>query len=64
MKVLFDASFLMLSAELGKDLISLAEDAVGERIEPYILSDSLEELKSLSRRGGQGVGVKGRAWRE
>jgi len=51
MKVLFDASFLMLSAELGKDLISLAEDAIGERIEPYILSDSLEELKSLSRRG-------------
>ena len=51
MKVLFDASFLMLSAELGKDLISLAEDAIGERIEPYILSDSLEELKSLTRRG-------------
>ena len=51
MKVLFDASFLMLSAELGKDLISLAEDAIGERIEPYILSDSLKELKSLSRRG-------------
>ena len=53
MKVLFDASFLMLSAELGKDLISLAEDVVGERIEPYILPDSLEELKSISRHRGK-----------
>ena len=53
MKVLFDASFLMLSAELGKDLISLAEDVVGQKIEPYILSDSLKELKSISRHGGR-----------
>jgi len=53
MKVLFDTSFLMLSAELGKDLISLAEDAVGEKIEPYILSDSLEELKAISRHRGK-----------
>ena len=53
MKVLFDASFLMLSAELGKDLIGLAEDMVGERIEPYILPDSLEELKSISRHRGK-----------
>jgi len=53
MKVLFDTSFLMLSAELGRDLISLAEDAVGEKIEPYILSDSLEELKAISRHMGK-----------
>ena len=53
MKVLFDASFLMLSAELGKDLIGLAEDVVGEKIEPYILPDSLEELKSISRHRGK-----------
>ena len=53
MKVLFDASFLMLSAELGKDLIGLAEDVVGERIEPYILPDSLEELKSISKHRGK-----------
>ncbi|HDJ66736.1 MAG TPA: hypothetical protein ENF33_03390 [Nitrososphaeria archaeon] len=53
MKVLFDTSFLMLSAELGKDLISLAEDALGEKIEPYILSDSLEELKAISRHKGK-----------
>ena len=53
MKVLFDASFLMFSAELGKDLISLAEDVVGERIEPYIIPDSLEELKSISRHRGK-----------
>ncbi|RLG09226.1 MAG: hypothetical protein DRN68_02100 [Thaumarchaeota archaeon] len=43
----------MLSAELGKDLISLAEDALGEKIEPYILSDSLEELKAISRHKGK-----------
>ena len=53
MKVLFDASFLMLSAEHGKDLIGLAEDVVGEKIEPYILPDSLEELKSISRHRGK-----------
>lgn len=53
MKVLFDTSFLMLSAELGKDLISLAEDSIGEKIEPYILSESLEELKAISRHRGK-----------
>ena len=37
MKVLVDASFLMLCAEAGRDFMHMAEEAIGEPIEPLSL---------------------------
>ncbi len=53
MKVLVDTSFLLLCVEKGRDLISLAEEKLGEPLECYVLEDVLNELKSLEGRGGK-----------
>ena len=53
MKVLVDTSFLLLCVEKGRDLISLAEEKLGEPLECYVLEDVLNELKSLEGRAGR-----------
>ncbi len=53
MKVLVDASFLMLCAEAGRDFIRLAEDVIREPMEPYVTEEVLNELRSIARRGGR-----------
>jgi rRNA-processing protein FCF1 len=53
MKVLVDTSFLMLCAEAGRDFIRLAEEIIGEPIEPYVTEEILNELKSIAGRGGR-----------
>lgn len=56
MKILLDTSWLMLSAELGRNLIELAEEALGERLELHILDDIVRELNGLA----SGVGKRAR----
>jgi rRNA-processing protein FCF1 len=53
MKVLVDTSFLMLCAEAGRDFIRLAEEIIGEPVEPYVTEGALNELKSIAGRGGR-----------
>ncbi len=53
MKVLVDSSFLIHCAERGKDLIALAEERLGERLECYLLEEVLKELRGLSARRGR-----------
>ena len=53
MKILVDASFLLLCAEKGRDFISLAEESLGDKMECYVLEDVLKELKGLAARGGK-----------
>jgi rRNA-processing protein FCF1 len=53
MRVLVDASFLILCAEAGRDFIRLAEDVIGEPIEPYVTEEVLNELRSIAGRGGR-----------
>lgn len=53
MKALIDASFLMLMANIGKDLLTLAEEALKDKIEAYILQDTLEELKNIAAKKGK-----------
>lgn len=56
MKILVDASFLLLCAEKGRDFISLAEESLGEKLECYVLEDVLGELRRLAYRGkGRGA---------
>lgn len=56
MKVLVDASFLLLCAEKRRDFISLIEESLREKLECYVLEDVLEELEKLSlRRGKKGA---------
>jgi len=53
MKILVDASFLLLCAEKGRDFISLAEESLGDKLECYVLEDVLKELKRLAAREGK-----------
>ncbi len=50
MRVLLDSSFLLLMAETGRDLLAVAEEALGDVIQPYILRDTINELKSMAGR--------------
>lgn len=56
MKVLFDTSLLMLIAKYGKDLIRIAEDMLGETIEPYILQEVVGELENIAKQKGKRSG--------
>jgi len=53
MRVLFDTSFLMLIARTGKNLVNIAEDKLGEAIEPCILQDVVDELEKISQQEGK-----------
>ena len=53
MRALLDTSFLMLCAEVGRDLISLVSDRLGEPIEPCTLPQVMEELRALTRAKGK-----------
>jgi len=53
MKILLDASFLMLMAETGENLLEKAEETLGEKIEAYVLEDTLMELKTIAGKGGR-----------
>ncbi|MEM1676993.1 MAG: hypothetical protein QXK95_00465 [Nitrososphaerota archaeon] len=50
MKILVDTSFLLLMAELGRDLISMAERQLNDKLEPYIIEDILKELENLCKK--------------
>lgn len=51
--MLVDTSVLMMSAEVGRDIISLVEDKVGERVEPLVVGGVLRELGLRGSRGGR-----------
>jgi rRNA-processing protein FCF1 len=55
LRALLDTSFLMLCAEVGRDLFSLVSDKLGEPIEPCTLPQVMAELRALTRvRGKRG----------
>jgi rRNA-processing protein FCF1 len=56
LRALLDTSFLMLCAEVGRDLLSLVSDKLGEPIEPCTLPQVMAELRALT-------GVKGKRGR-
>ena len=53
MRALLDTSFLMLCAEVGRDLLSLVSDKLGEPIEPCTLPQVMAELRALTRVKGK-----------
>ena len=53
MKLLLDTSFLIYCAEKGRDFLSLAEEALGEPLECYVLKDVLGELRALRAKPGK-----------
>jgi rRNA-processing protein FCF1 len=53
LKALLDTSFLMLRAEVGRDLLSLISDKLGEPIEPCTLPQVMAELRALTRVKGK-----------
>jgi rRNA-processing protein FCF1 len=53
LRALLDTSFLMLCAEVGRDLLSLVSDKLGEPIEPCILPQVMAELRALTRAKGK-----------
>lgn len=53
MRILLDTSFLMLMAEIGENLLEKAEETLGEKIEAYVLEDTLMELKTIAGKGGR-----------
>jgi rRNA-processing protein FCF1 len=52
LRALLDTSFLMLCAEVGRDLLSIVSDRLGEPIEPCTLPQVIAELRALT--GGKG----------
>jgi len=53
LRALLDTSFLMLCAEVGRDLLSLVSDKLGEPIEPCTLPQVMAELRALTRVKGK-----------
>jgi len=53
LKALVDTSFLLLIVEVGKDLFSVLEDKIQERIEPVVIKPVFKELESISKRRGR-----------
>jgi rRNA-processing protein FCF1 len=53
LRALLDTSFLMLCAEVGRDLLSLVSDKLGEPIEPCTLPQVMAELRALTRAKGK-----------
>ena len=52
MRALLDTSFLMLCAEVGRDLLSLVSDKLGEPIESCTLPQVMAELRALTKAKG------------
>jgi hypothetical protein len=48
LRALLDTSFLMLCAEVGRDLLPLVSDKLGEPIEPCTLPQVMAELRALT----------------
>ncbi|MEM2237057.1 MAG: hypothetical protein QXR26_00225 [Candidatus Caldarchaeum sp.] len=56
MKALLDTSFLLLCLEKGRDYLKLIEQKLGEHVEPVILENVVDELRTLaSKRGKKGM---------
>lgn len=53
MEALLDTSFLMLIAELGRDIISVIEDRLDDRLEPIVIKSVIDELVEISKRSGK-----------
>jgi len=53
LEALLDTSFLMLLAEIGRDIVSIIEDKIDDRVEPIIIRSVIDELVELSKKGGK-----------
>lgn len=53
MKAIVDTSFLLFCVERGKDFIRLLEEKVGDRLEPVVPLEVVDELKRLSAGSGK-----------
>jgi len=53
LRALLDTSFLMLCAEVGRDLLSLVSDRLGEPVEPCTLPQVIAELRALTAAKGK-----------
>lgn|GEM_PF-394315 len=56
LRALVDTSFLMRVAELGTDLLARVEEKLNTKIVPVVISNVVEELRSLAK--GKGVKAK------
>ncbi|MEM4281102.1 MAG: hypothetical protein QW470_03040 [Candidatus Caldarchaeum sp.] len=53
MKALLDTSFLLLCLEKGRDYLKLIEQKLGEHIEPVILENVVDELRTIASKRGK-----------
>jgi rRNA-processing protein FCF1 len=53
MKALVDTSFLIFSAQRGRDFLAILEKFIGDRVEPVILKSVLQELKRMAEKPGK-----------
>ncbi|MDW8092110.1 MAG: hypothetical protein RMJ06_00255 [Nitrososphaerota archaeon] len=53
MRAILDTSFLLLTFELGRDLLDVISSKLGEHIEPSVVGSTLSELDELSRKRGR-----------
>lgn len=53
MRVLLDSSFILSSVQLGVDAMRMLEDSLCGKLEPFLLSETLGELKTISARRGK-----------
>lgn len=55
MKVLLDSSFILSSVQLGVDAMRMLEDSLCGKLQPFLLNETLGELKRISvKRGKKG----------
>jgi len=53
LRVLLDSSFILSSVQLGVDAMRMLEDSLCGKLEPFLLSETLGELKTISARRGK-----------
>jgi rRNA-processing protein FCF1 len=53
MKALVDTSFLIFSAQRGRDFLAILEEFIGDKVEPVILKSVLQELKRMAEKPGK-----------
>lgn len=53
MRVLLDSSFILSSVQLGFDAVRMLEDSLCGKLQPFLLSETLGELKRISAKRGK-----------
>ena len=53
MKALVDTSFLIFSAQRGKNFLTVLEEFIGDRVEPVVLKSVYQELRRLAGNPGK-----------